>query len=354
MATPLRLFVPLLLAALGHAQSDLKHEVTEVLQAKVAADGIPGLSCAIVVGGQIVYSQGFGQSDVENGVPATRNTVYRLASISKPIAAVLALQLVEQGRLDLDRDVHGLVVEWPQKKWPVTTRQLLGHLGGVRHYLREGESTKHYATQREGLERFAADRLLHEPGSRYKYSTYGFNLVAAVVETVHDRSFASVLKQHIAKPCGAPTLQDDDQRRIIENRAQGYILRDGRLQNSQLMDSSYKLGGGGLCSSAPDLARFAAALMAGKLVSKKTLAEMWTTQRTSDGKATGYGMGFSVRRYEGEPMIGHSGAQARVSTMLQMLPEREIAVVVMCNLEGVRLGDVTRQVLKRVLKQEKN
>jgi CubicO group peptidase (beta-lactamase class C family) len=348
---PFRLLVPFLLAALGHAQTDLERDVTQLLEAKIAADRIPGLSCAVVGGDQLLYSRGFGRSDVENDVPATEHTVYRLASISKPVAAVLALQLVEQGRLDLDRDVHGLVEEWPKKRWPVTTRQLLGHLGGVRHYLREGESTRHYPNQRQGLERFASDPLLHEPGSKYRYSTYGFNLVAAVVETVHDRSFASVLAKHIAAPSGAPSLQDDDQRRIIRHRAQGYVLRGGRLQNSQLMDSSYKLGGGGLCSSAPDLARFAQALMAGRLVSDETLATMWTSQRTSDGEATGYGMGFTVRELGGEPLIGHSGAQSRVSTMLLMLPERRIGVVVMCNLERVKLGDVTRRILTRVRKE---
>jgi CubicO group peptidase (beta-lactamase class C family) len=120
------------------------------------------------------------------------------------------------------------------------------------------------------------------------------------------------------------------------------------VQNSQLMDSSYKLGGGGLCSSSEDLARFAGALMAGELVEEETLALMWTSQRTKDGEETGYGMGFSVGELDGELTVGHSGAQARVSTMLQLLPSRKVGVVVLCNLEQVKLKGVALRALRRV------
>ncbi len=306
-------------------------------------DGIPGISCAIVVRGEPSFAVGRGTADLENDVPATARTVYRLASISKPITAVLAMQLAEAGRLDLDADVATLVREWPSKQWPVTTRQLLAHLGGVRHYRGEPESTRHYTTQTEGLARFAADDLLHEPGTAYHYSTYGFNLVAAVVEARAGKPFAHVLRERIAEPCAAPTLQDDDVRRIVRGRAQGYVRRDGELRNSELMDGSYKLGGGGLCASAEDLARFAQALMAGELLRPETLAAMWTRQRTAGGTEIGYGLGFAVGRDAGRLVVSHGGAQSRVSTMLYMLPEQQVAAVVLCNLEGVRLHPLCKQ-----------
>ncbi len=341
--------LPLLSLALAvAAQGDLERDLDAMLREKLAADRIPGISCAVVVGRELRYARGFGFSDLENEVAATPDTVYRLASISKPVTAVLALQLAEQGRLDLDADVREVVPGWPQKRWPVTTRQLLGHLGGVRHYRGEPESTQRYADQRASLGRFARSPLLHEPGTRYRYTTYGFNLVAAAVEAVHERPFAEVVKEHIAAPAGAASLQDDDQRRVIPHRAQGYVVRGAELQNSQLMDSSYKLGGGGLCSAAVDLARFAGALMGGALLKEETLALMWTSQRTADGEETGYGMGFSVKQLEGELEVGHSGAQARVSTMMLMLPGKQIGVVVMCNLEQVKLAGVARRALRRV------
>jgi len=308
-------------------------------------DHIPGLSCAVGVAGQVVFAEGFGVADLENDVPATAATVYRLASISKPITAVAAMQLVEQGRLDLDADVHTLVDAWPQKRWPVTTRRLLGHQAGVRHYKPgEGEVTEHYADQTAALERFAADPLLHEPGTAYRYSTFGFNLVGAVVEQASGRTLPDYVREHIAARCGAVTLQDDDVRRIVKNRAAGYVRRGGELRNSALMDSSYKLGGGGFVCSAPDLARFGNALLAGELVQPATLEVMWTPGRLTDGKATGYGLGFGVGGRQGRRVISHSGAQSRVSTMLYMIPEQRIVVVVLANLEGVKLGGLAAKI----------
>ncbi len=322
--------------------------VTAALEEHMRREAIPGLSCAIGVGGELLLRAGFGLADVENDVPATAQTVYRLGSISKPVTAVLAMQQVEAQALDLDADVHTLVPQWPQKQWPVTTRQLLAHLGGVRHYRDEGESTVHYATQTAGLVRFAEDALLHEPGTKYVYSTYGYNLIAAVVEAKSGKTFADVVKERIAGPCAAPTLQDDNLRRIIRGRAQGYIRRDGVLQNSELMDGSYKLGGGGLCASVEDLARFAQALIDGKLLKPETLAQMWTRQRTSDGKEIDYGFGFRVAREHGRLVVAHGGAQARITTMLVMLPEQRVVVVVMCNLERARLQPLCKQVVDLV------
>jgi serine beta-lactamase-like protein LACTB, mitochondrial len=327
------------------AQSPQAESLEARLRRAIKKHGIPGLSCAVVHKGELVFSAGYGFADLENDVPVTDATVYRLASISKPVTAVLIMQLVEQGTLDLDADVSALLSEWPKKRWPVTCRQLLAHLGGVRHYkLFEVESTKRYRDQTAALARFSKDPLLHEPGSKYAYSTFGFNLLAAVVEERHGKKFGEVVQEHIAVPANAPTLQDDDQRRLIKGRAQGYVMRGNRLQNSKLMDSSYKLGGGGLCASAKDLARFAQALMAGRLLKLETRKAMWTEQRTVAGKLVGYALGFGVREIQGKRVIQHSGAQSRVSTMLCMLPEEQIAVVIMCNLEGARLGGLAQQI----------
>lgn len=313
--------------------------------------GIPGLSAAVGAGSAIVFSRGFGMADLENDVAAAPATVYRLASISKTVTAVLALQLAEQGKLDLDADVHTLLPAWPQKQWPVTTRQLLSHQGGVRHYAGEQESVRHYEDQIEALPTFANDPLLFEPGTRYRYSSYGFNLVAAVLEQVTGEPFAQLVAERIAGPCGAPTLRDDDSRALIRGRAQGYVRVRGELQNSQPMDGSYKLGGGGLCASAEDLARFAQALLADKLLAPATREQMWTRQSTRDGKATGYGLGFQIGEQAGHRTVGHGGAQARVSTVLHVVPDDGIVVVLLCNLEHVKLQPLAQR-LAALVRQE--
>ncbi len=329
-----------LLAQAGPAtEPSFAPAIRAAVTAQQLRDRIPGLSCAVGVAGEVVFAEGFGVADLENDVPATAATVYRLASISKPITAVAAMLLVEQGRLDLDADVHTLVAAWPQKPWPVTTRLLLGHQAGVRHYKpREGEVTEHYASQTAALVRFADDPLLHQPGTAYRYSTFGFNLVGAVVEQASGQTLAAYVHEHIAARCGAGTLQDDDVRRIVVGRAAGYVRRGDALHNSALMDSSYKLGGGGFVCSAPDLVRFGNALLAGQLLRPATLETMWTAGKLQDGKGTGYGLGFGVGERDGRRVVSHSGAQSQVSTMLYMLPEQRIVVVVLANLEGVKLA----------------
>jgi serine beta-lactamase-like protein LACTB, mitochondrial len=334
------------------AQRAWEGAVDAAIRAQIERDQIPGLSCAIGVKGELAFQRGYGLADVENEVAATPATVYRLASISKPVTAVLAMQLAEQGQLDLDADVASSVPEWPQKPWPVTARQLLAHLGGVRHYANEAESTVHFARQTDALPRFATDPLLHEPGTRYHYSTYGYNLIAALVEAKTGQPFAAVVKQRIAVPCQAPSLQDDDVVRLIRGRAQGYVREGGVLRNSVLMDGSYKLGGGGLCCSADDLVRFGQALLDGRLVKPATLAAMWTRQRTKDGTEIEYGLGFRVDTKAGRRVVSHSGAQSRVSTMLLLLPEQRVAVVLLCNLEHVRLRPLADRIADLVAPPE--
>ena len=326
-------------------QSDEISSIASQLQLIMKEHGVPGLSCAVVNHGKMVFSAGYGFADLENDVAATEATVYRLASISKSVTAVLIMQLVEQGNLDLDADVSTILKEWPRKRWPVTCRQLLAHLGGVRHYKpRDGESTRRYPNQIAALGRFSREPLLHEPGSKFLYSTFGFNLLAAVVERGFGQDFGKAVAKHVGMESRAPTLQDDDQRRLIKWRATGYIKRQNSLQNSVLMDSSYKLGGGGLCSSAPDLARFAGALMAGRLLTSESMQEMWTEQATRTGKPVGYGFGFGVRTIHGRRVVQHSGAQSRVSTMLCMIPDDQVAVVIMCNLQGTPLSRLAQDI----------
>lgn len=327
------------------ALAPLPAAAAELVIAFQREHGVPGLTVAVGRGDAIAFAQGFGTADLENDVAATVDTVYRLGSISKPVAAVAALRLVEQGKLALDRDVRTWLPELPEQPWPMTLRQLLGHQAGVRHYRAgEGESTVHYATQRAALERFAQDPLLHEPGTKFLYSTYGYSLVAAAVEVAGERPFPAIVAG-LAELADAKTLQDDDVRRVILHRAQGYVRRGGRLENSALMDASYKLGGGGLCSSAPDLGRFGLALLGGRLLGVDSLRTMTSGQQTRDGVPTGYGCGLRTGVRNGRVEYQHSGAQSRVSTVLVLWPEPRACIAIMGNLEGVRLLPLAQQVL---------
>jgi CubicO group peptidase (beta-lactamase class C family) len=284
-------------------------------------------------------------------VPARPETVYRLASVSKPMTAVAVMKLGQDGRLDLDAPVTRYCPEFPEKPWPVTSRQLLCHQGGVRWYRPDEQPrTRRFASLAEGLVLFAEDPLAFEPGTKVLYSTYGYTLLGCVAARAAGQPFLSLLQESVFGPAGMSETRADDVRELIPSRAQGYT-RDGygRLVNSALADMSYKIPGGGLCGTAPDVARFGAALLSGRLVAAGTLERMLTRQKTRDGRSTGFGLGLALGNRGGKREAWHTGGQERVSTVLYLQPDAGLAVAILANLEkvGPRLLDLARRVADR-------
>jgi len=317
-----------------------QHEIRAAINAEMERLRIPGLSAAIALNLQLVWSEGFGQADIENSVPARAHTMYRLASISKPITAVAVMQLAERGKLKLDETIQTYVPAFPQKEWPVTVRDLLAHLGGVRHYKSQAEvqSTQHYTEILGALDVFGNDPLLFKPGTRYLYTTYGFTLLGGAVESASGMRFMEYLREHIFGPARMDRIRDDNVYAIIPNRARGYRRgQGGEIENCALADTSNKIPGGGMISTAGDLVQFASAVAGGTLLGRKSVEEMFTEQKTADGKPTGYGLGWHVFHIDGRKWVGHGGNQPGVSTLLFMDPEQGFAVSLMANLEGVNL-----------------
>lgn len=322
-------------------------KVEAVVMAEMARQKIPAVSIAIVVNNQLQWSNGYGLSDIENSVPAKASTVYRLASVSKPITAVAAMQLVERGKLDLDAPVQKYCPAFPQKQWTITARHLLSHTSGIRHYksIDEVLSTRHFGSLVESLDFFKNEPLLFEPGTQFSYTTFGYVLLGCVIEGASRLSYADYLRDNISNPAGITNLRVDDVFAIIPHRAQGYSKTEsGELQNSVLADTSNKIPGGGLSSTAEDLAKFALALQTGKLLREETIKQMWTPQKTRDGKTTGGSLGWALTGRNGQREIWHDGGQPRVSTILYLLPDKNFAAAIMTNLEGVKMIDFARQV----------
>lgn len=311
--------------------------------------GIPGLSAAVGKAGELIWSGGFGFADFENFVPAKASTVFRIASISKPLTAVVAMQAWESGKLDLDVSVHRYISSFPEKPWPITVRQLLCHQGGIRHYRNDTEifSTKHYSRLTDALELFAADPLVAEPGTKYSYTTYGYVLLGAAIEAAAGRSFTDLLEDRLLRPAEMKRTFADDVYRIIPDRARGYFRsKDGTLNNAGLADTSNKIPGGGLLSSASDLVRFAQAFRAGRLVRASTVHMMLTPQRTKTGEKTTYGLGFMLDQLDGRTVFGHTGHQPGASAILRSLEDGSWTVAILCNLENVPLSSLADSMLR--------
>ncbi len=180
-------------AQTGKLPADKQAKIENGISKFMAASKAPGISAAVVQDGEFLWSAGFGMADLENSVSATSETLYRLGSISKPITATAAMELWERGKLDVDSPVQKYCPAFPPKSWPITTRELLGHLGGIRYYHvpetpysksqsdPEVGNTRHFENGIEGgLKFFADDPLVAQPGTHFNYSTQGYTLVGTM------------------------------------------------------------------------------------------------------------------------------------------------------------------------------
>lgn len=312
---------------------------------------LPALQAAAAKDGAVLYEGAAGRADLEQDVAATARTRFRTASIAKPMTALAVMALVETGKIDLDADIRAYVPAFPEKPWPVTVAQLLCHQGGVRHYAKPGESdgTRRYRTLEASLALFKDDPLVAEPGTKHHYTTFGYTLLGCAVERASGAEYFDFLMRAVLTPAGMADTCLDTSDALVPRRAQGYRRaaesRPGSFLNAALSDTSMKIPGGGLRSTAGDLVRLAVALMDGRVVKPETRDRMWTARPTKDGKPTEYGLGFGVARTkdgtkDGGLRVSHSGSQAGAACLLLILPDRRRAYAVMTNLQGAPIREI--------------
>ena len=327
--------------------AEVVDEARALVRADIAERGYPGLAIAVSVDGETVWSEGFGYADLEHRVPMSRSVKFRVGSISKSLTAAAVAGLVEKDRLDLDAPVQRYVPSFPEKAHPVTTRQLGGHLGGIRHYRgNENFIRDPYATVVEGLAIFADDPLLHEPGTAFSYTSHGFNLISAVVEGAAERPFLDVMREAVFRPLGMRDTVADFVTPIIPGRTRYYVRDDaGRVVNAPFVNNSYKWAGGGFLSTTEDVLRFANAHLDDGFLTKPSLELLFTEQKTRDGEGVGYGFGWFIRtRDDGRRLLSHSGGSVGGTSLMVMEPDTRVVVVGLINLTGANNG-VVREVL---------
>jgi CubicO group peptidase (beta-lactamase class C family)/Tfp pilus assembly protein PilF len=313
-------------------------EFEEFAERMMVRDRIPGLAAAFMKDG-FVWVGSFGLADVENETPLPPDASFRLASITKPLTAIAVLQLYENGKIDLDAEVQTYVPDFPKKKWPVTVRLLLGHMAGISHYRNVDEEIRirEPKTSRQALAIFQDFDLVGEPGAVYNYSSYGYNLLGAVIEAVSRMSYGEYLRKHIFEPLEMSQSRMDSPHDLIPKRVRGYRIVNGRLMNSEYVDISSRFAGGGARSTMGDLMKFARGVMTGRLLKDETTRMMFASMALTNGRFTGYGMGWSVMPWRGRFQVSHGGNQPETRTQLVLFPIEGFAVAMAANLERSNL-----------------
>jgi serine beta-lactamase-like protein LACTB len=359
LATQLPIASPAV-APTGSWSNEKQAKIESAISAFMATNKVPGVSVAVVQGGVFAWSKGFGLADLENSVPATSQTLYRLGSISKPITATAAMALWEHGKFDLDVPVQKYCSSFPQKPWPITTRQLLGHLGGIRYYKvpelpyskseadPEVGNAHHFENGIEaGLKFFENDRLVAQPGTQFNYSTQGYTLVGCAIEGASGEKYENYVRNNILIPASMLQTRPDDRLAIIPLRTRFYS-RDasGAVVNAEFLDSSYKVPGGGWLSSADDMARFEVAILNNRILKLSTRDVMWTPQLPSHRlDRMAYGLGWEAGTTEGVNDVGHGGSQQGASAMILIAPDARAGVVVLTNSDAAGASEVASQIL---------
>jgi CubicO group peptidase (beta-lactamase class C family) len=297
---------------------------------------VPGMSVAVAVDGKVVWARGFGFADIEQHVPATAATKYRIGSVSKLITAAALARLVERRAFDLDAPIQQHVPTFPMKSQPITARLLAGHLAGIRHYRIPDEVIAPPPVHDlvKGLEIFANDSLIAAPGTKYAYSSYGFNLLGVALQSAAHEPYLALVRRLVLEPLGLTSTTADFNDSLIVARAAPYEqTRDNTIVNAAFDDVRYKWPSGGFLSTATDLARFGAAHVRPGFLADSTLRTLFTSQRLASGAETGVGIAWRIgtdstgRRY-----YHHGGTATGGRAVLLVWPRERVVVAMVANL----------------------
>jgi serine beta-lactamase-like protein LACTB, mitochondrial len=327
--------------------ADTPDRVNRALLAMHTQQRNVGLSAAVLREGRLVLSECLGFADLEHRVPVKRHTRFMIASINKAFTGAALIKLVEAKGIDLDLPIQRYVPTFPEKGGtPITARLLAAHLGGIRHYSTGEKSPRfflnHYDDAVAAIELFQADQLIAPPGVEYSYSSYGYNLLAAAIQSASGRSFPTYVHEAIVEPLGLGNILFDDVRRVVRDRARPYSYYDPVTyqEGSELWrvpdwDYSYNMGGGNMLSTAEDLVTFGGAFMEPGFFTQNSLELLHNAQHTAATKSP-WSYGWFVKRdAAGWRYLSITGAVPGVQAALIIYPEQKLATAVISNTWGI-------------------
>jgi CubicO group peptidase (beta-lactamase class C family) len=314
------------------AQSD---KVDEYVKSEMQKRNIPGLSLAVVRGGEILHAKGYGLSNVELSVAASPETIYQSGSVGKQFTATLVMMLVEEGKLSLDDRIGKHIAGAPDIWKNITLRHLLTHTSGLSNSLYQKIDMRRDYTEDELVQEIAALPLDFQPGEKWNYSNPGYVMLGILVHKVTGKFYGDLLREKIFAPLGMTTARIIDEADIILNRAAGYRLVDGALKNQEWVAPKLNTtADGALYLTVLDMAKWDAALSTEKLLKKASLDLMWTAAKLNGGKTVPYGFGWMFADVRGHRVIQHGGAWQGFSTHIARYVDKKLTVIVLTNLAG--------------------
>lgn len=309
-----------------------------VIDQLVNEEGIVGVAAAYAIDGTTEWSSTAGHRCKKPQILFSDTTRTRTASIAKSMTAIAAMQLAEQGQLDLDLPITEYLPAFPKKaKGTITSRHLLNHTSGLTGYQspEEAENEVAYANLEEAMQVFANRPLLFEPGTGFFYTTYGYVVLGRIIEAVSGQSYETYMQTHIWGPSGMKHTGVEVYGEPVTDAACLYHKKRRKPKLADQNNLSNRTPGGGLYTTLEDMIRFGNAVVNHQLVKAETLEEMMSTPDI-EKEGNPYGLGWFL--YGPPPyehlVIGHSGEQTGAATQLMLIPESKTVVVVLANTSG--------------------
>ncbi|HMK03104.1 MAG TPA: serine hydrolase [Ferruginibacter sp.] len=320
-------------AADAQQANSLAAEFDKVLNGQFPLNGTGG---AVLVGrsGKIIYKKAFGMANLEHNVPMQTNTVFRVGSITKQFTAIAILQLMEQGKLNLQDEIIRFIPAYPMQGEKITIEHLLPHTSGIRDYTSIKDSvqrSKIDLTPAEMISYFQNQPMRFAPGTRYEYSNSNYFLLGFIIEKLTGKTYGQYLEASFFKPQGMTGSSYANDAGIIKNRAAGYTKGEKEIEHAAQISMTQPFAAGSILSTVEDLFKWQKAVQTYKLVKKESLEKAFTKYKLVNGKEINYGYGWRFGFIQESPSIWHGGLIDGFMTMAMYLPKEDVYVVVLSN-----------------------
>lgn len=345
------LLLTTLAATRAAASTGLEEAVTAIANEAVTSGSAVGLSIGIARGDEILLAKGYGVADVELAVPATKETVHRIGSITKQFTAAAILLLVEEKKLSLDDPITRFLPDYPVGEHKITIRHLLQHTSGIKSFTSLPSYRKQIRTDtshEEIINRFKDTPPNFAPGEKFRYCNSGYYLLGVIVEKVSEKSYAEFLQERIFQPLDLKHTVYDKHARIIPNRASGYARGRGGPRNAPYVSMTQPFAAGALVSTAEDLIAWQRGLVSGKLLSADTHKLMTTPGKLNDGKPINYGLGVFIRKVDGHQAVRHGGGINGFRSDLVYYPDIDCTIAVLANSESTNPAKLSDRIAKHL------
>ena len=316
--------------------------IDSFIATEMARQKIPGLAVGIYSRGQILLAKGYGQANVELGVPVKPETIFQSGSVGKQFVSAAIMMLVEEGKLSLDDSITKYFPEAPAAWKPILIKNLLSHTSGLAEYETEertGANGPFYMrldfTEDELVKKIEALPIEWAPGDKWDYRNTNYVLLGVLIHKITGKPYYEFLDERIFKPLGMTSTRLISDRDIIPNRAAGYELDNGQLKNQEWVSPTFNsTADGTLYFNVLDLAKWDAALYGTQLLKQSSLDRIWTVYPLNDGKPNpaGYGFAWMIGEQKGHKRIDHGGAWQGFTCHIARYPDDNLTVVVLTNL----------------------